>query len=91
MKQAIDIADFLQRRVIRDDFVVVKMDVEGAEYSILPHLVMTRSIFLIDELFVEIHTGMNTCCKNRKDRKFGSARQLLLDVRSAGVYGHMWA
>ena len=28
---AIDIADFLRRRVREDDYVVVKMDVEGAE------------------------------------------------------------
>ena len=38
-RPAIDIADWLRRTVRPDDFVVVKMDIEGAEYDVVPHLI----------------------------------------------------
>ena len=37
------------------DFVVVKMDIEGAEYTILPHLLKTSAWLNIDYLLVEWH------------------------------------
>ena len=38
-RRGIDVADFLKRTVSEDDFVVVKMDIEGAEYDVIPHLI----------------------------------------------------
>ena len=46
---------FLQMHVRENDFVVVKMDVEGSEYNILPSLISSGSLGLIDELFLEAH------------------------------------
>jgi FkbM family methyltransferase len=90
-KKAIDIADFIKRRFVRDDFVVVKMDIEGAEYNVVPRLLETGAVSLIDEIFVEIHTNINTCCRGRRDREYKHARQLLLQLRAAGVYAHIWS
>ena len=47
---------------------------------------------LIDELFVEVHTEINTCCKppNDKGKHFSDARTLVQTLRTAGVYAHMW-
>ena len=53
---ALDIADFLRRRVTREDYVVVKMDVEGAETVLVPHLIASNVTSLIDEFFVELHS-----------------------------------
>ena len=66
-RPAIDIADWLRRTVRPDDFVVVKMDIEGAEYDVVPHLLREKVADLIDELFLEIHTETNTCCKPPHD------------------------
>ena len=36
--------------------VVVKMDVEGAETVLVPHLIASNVTSLIDEFFVELHS-----------------------------------
>ncbi|KAL3498923.1 hypothetical protein ACH5RR_041655 [Cinchona calisaya] len=53
--QAFDFADWLIRSFSKQDFVVLKMDVEGTEMDLIPRLVETGAICLIDELFVECH------------------------------------
>ena len=47
--------------------MVVKMDIEGAEYDVVPHLLREKVADLIDELFLEIHTETNTSCKPPHD------------------------
>ena len=91
-RPAIDIADWLRRTVRPDDFVVVKMDIEGAEYDVVPHLLREKVADLIDELFLEIHTETNTCCKPPHDagRHRPDAMRLLQSLRDAGVYAHEW-
>ena len=49
----IDISNWLHATVSPDDFVVMKLDIEGAEHELLHHLKNTKAIHLIDELFVE--------------------------------------
>ena len=75
-----------------DDFVVVKMDIEGAEYDVVPHLLREKVADLIDELFLEVHTETNTCCKPPHDagRHRSDAMRLLHSLRDAGVYAHEW-
>jgi len=38
-----------------DDYVIVKMDIEGAEFDILPALLVRGAFPYIDELYVEFH------------------------------------
>jgi len=40
-----------------DSYIIVKLDVEGAEYEILEHLINTNIITKINELYVEFHDG----------------------------------
>ena len=46
-----DLANWLASTVTYRDFVAVKMDVEGTEFHLIPRLIKTRVICLIDELF----------------------------------------
>ena len=87
-KQGIDLAAFLRSHVTANDFVVVKMDIEGAEWEVVPHLVRHGAIRLIDDLFVEMHTNINSCCHNRKDRTRKLAIGLLQRLRDREVYVH---
>ena len=91
-RPGIDIADFLRRTVSEDDFVVVKMDIEGAEYDICPHIINEGVGPLIDELFIEVHTDTNTCCKPPHDagRHRADALRLIQRLRDSGVYAHEW-
>jgi FkbM family methyltransferase len=53
--QTLDTAAWLREHVLADDFVIAKMDIEGAEYPVLRRLLDTGTIDLIDELRCEFH------------------------------------
>lgn len=64
--QGLDIAEWLRNVAGEDDLLVVKMDVEGAEYDLLPKLVDSGVICLVDELFLECHYNRwQHCCPVR--------------------------
>ena len=90
-RYTIDFVDYLLRNVKESDFVVVKMDIEGAEYDIVPDLIARNATYLVDEMFMEVHTNINTCCVGRIDRSYADARKLVRLLRDYGVYAHMWA
>lgn len=49
-----DIAKFLQK-FSKNDFVVLKVDIEGAEYELFTHLIVKNTIGLIDLMPIEYH------------------------------------
>lgn len=53
--EAIDTALFLTEHVRPRDYVILKLDIEGAEYHVVPHLIETGAITLINELYIEWH------------------------------------
>jgi len=103
---AVDIADFLKRRVVKEDYVVMKMDVEGAESKLIPHLLASGVAELIDEFFAELHAppapssvmfGKEEVQNGtwlRKPLASGYTEETVLELvrslRSAGVYAHQW-
>lgn len=46
---------WLLNTVDADEYVVVKMDIEGAEYNVLPELLGSQARHLVDELWIEMH------------------------------------
>lgn len=92
--QTLDVADLLHRRVTPRDYVVVKMDIEGAEYEVVPHLISAGVAPLIDEMFLEVHAQLPGSSSRRKPLVSGKSKQssfnLLQSLRAAGVYAHLW-
>jgi len=92
--QTLDVADLLYHRVTPRDYVVVKMDIEGAEYEVVPHLISTGVAPLIDEMFLEVHAQLPGSSSRRKPLVLGKSKQsafnLLQSLRAAGVYAHLW-
>ena len=93
--EVIDLVRFLRETVKpeRDDLLVLKIDVEGSEYSLIDHLRAHEMLELIDEVFIEMHFshpqmnvhGWSTFRKSRDE-----ARELLVGLRADGVYAHSW-
>ena len=52
---AIDFSEWVLKHITPTDFVILKMDIEEAEYAIIPHMIASGAICLIDEIFIEIH------------------------------------
>lgn len=57
----VDLANFIKSNFSKEDYIILKLDVEGAEYDIIPHL-LKEDIFSgwVDELFGEWHPGKLT-------------------------------
>ncbi len=64
----IDTARWLREHVRAEDFVSVKMDIEGAEYDVLRHLLDDGAIDLIDELRCEFHAARFPGLADRHDQ-----------------------
>ena len=55
---AISISHFLLENFLPQDFVIVKMDIEKAEYDIVPHMAQMGVWSVIDYFYVEMHSWM---------------------------------
>ena len=56
----------------------------------VPHLLRSGVGHLIDEMYLEVHTNINSCCKGRSDRQWSHAMDIIERLRAAGVYAHDW-
>jgi len=54
--KCVDLSQFL-KSFKDDEYIILKLDVEGAEYDILEHLIKEGTINKIKELYVEFHDG----------------------------------
>jgi FkbM family methyltransferase len=52
----IDITEFINT-LNENDYIILKLDVEGAEYDILEYMIANGSIHKIKELYIEFHDG----------------------------------
>ncbi|KAG2279334.1 hypothetical protein Bca52824_050554 [Brassica carinata] len=93
--QGFDFADWLKKSVRERDFVVMKMDVEGTEFDLIPRLIKTGAICLIDELFLECHYNRwQRCCPGQRSQKYNKTYnqclELFTSLRQSGVLVHQW-
>jgi FkbM family methyltransferase len=62
----LDVADILEQYT-KDDMIVMKVDIEGAEYDVLSHLIARNVLGLVDFLGVEYHThGLDKSVEGEK-------------------------
>jgi len=53
--EAVNFGKWVKDNFSKDDFIVVKMDIEGAEFRVVDSMVADGSIYYIDELYMESH------------------------------------
>ncbi|CAI9761272.1 unnamed protein product [Fraxinus pennsylvanica] len=93
--QGFDFAAWLKSVVKERDYVVVKMDVEGTEFHLVPRLIETGAICLIDEMFLECHYNRwQRCCPEKRSPKYSNTYaqclELYSSLRENGVLVHQW-
>lgn len=91
----VDAARFLrdELRITADDFVVVKIDIEGAEWTVIPRLREAGLLPLIDELMVEAHYKHNEMrgWDRFESHSLDDALAMLVQLRDEdGVFAHAW-
>ncbi|XP_061362134.1 uncharacterized protein LOC133305898 [Gastrolobium bilobum] len=90
-----DFANWLKNTVSKNDFVVMKMDVEGTEFDLIPRLFETGAICLVDEIFLECHYNRwQRCCPGQRSSKYektyDQCLELFNSLRRSGVLVHQW-
>ncbi|KAF8396988.1 hypothetical protein HHK36_018626 [Tetracentron sinense] len=90
-----DFANWLKNTVSERDFVVMKMDVEGTEFDLIPRLFETGAICLIDEIFLECHYNRwQKCCPGERSSKYqktyNQCLELFSSFRESGILVHQW-
>uniref|UniRef100_A0A7N0T6E5 Methyltransferase n=1 Tax=Kalanchoe fedtschenkoi TaxID=63787 RepID=A0A7N0T6E5_KALFE len=93
--QGFDFANWLKSTVTEKDFVVMKMDVEGTEFDLIPRLFETGAICLVDEVFLECHYNRwQKCCPGERSPKYektyDQCLELFTSLRQSGVLVHQW-
>lgn len=79
----IDLSAFLES-LSEPEFVLVKMDIEGSEYTVLRHLIEKRTIQIINDLHCEFHDwAMKSETKQTTDA-------LVNEIKNLGVNINRW-
>ena len=77
MVPCIDFSQWLAKELTWEDYIVVKMDIEGAEYAVLEKALAEKTIALIDELVVEWHyKKFTTITEQQHFRVFDRVKRL---------------
>ena len=79
----IDLSKWITENFDKDDYIILKMDVEGAEYKVLEKMIDEDTINYVDKLYVEFH-GMRVF-KTREDTK-----KIRTEIRGRGIPVHNW-
>eukprot|EP00271_Cylindrocystis_brebissonii_P022849 TRINITY_DN895_c0_g1_i2.p1 TRINITY_DN895_c0_g1~~TRINITY_DN895_c0_g1_i2.p1 ORF type:complete len:369 (+),score=51.39 TRINITY_DN895_c0_g1_i2:204-1310(+) len=92
----IDITRFMKEDLglTSNDAVIVKMDIEGSEWDVLPEWATDpEMVGIVDEIFVEVHYKHPTMASHgwmKFPNERNAATQLLNLLRSQGFFVHYW-
>lgn len=81
--QCLSLSNWINSNLTKDDYVVLKLDVEGAEYEIIKDLETNGCFDLVDVLFCEIH-GLK-CGKTYEE-----SLELITICESSGLKLYSW-
>jgi len=54
--QAINFSKWIVETFSASDYIILKMDIEGAEYQVLPHMIATGAINYVNKAYIEFHS-----------------------------------
>lgn len=87
--ESVDFGQWLRRNFKLKDFIIVKLDIEGAEYEVLDKMLLDGSIKYVDALYVEFH-NIKVGIPPQKDKELiGKIEALDIPVRGplSGIEG----
>jgi FkbM family methyltransferase len=83
--KTIDLDRWIKENFSENDEIILKMDIEGAEYEVLNHMIENSSIKYINKLFVEWH------CAKTKEISVEQHVQLLEGLLHEGLIPYHWS
>lgn len=80
----IDIDKWIKENFNKEDKIILKMDIEGGEFEVIPHMIKGGSIKYLDEIWVEMHHNKVEKYSNHDKDK------LIQDIKNEGVVFKDW-
>lgn len=65
--ECIDLSEFIKQNFSKDDSIIMKIDIEGAEYPILQKMIKDSTIDLINEIYIEWHPQISKIKYNQNE------------------------
>ncbi len=82
--QGIDIDKWIKENFTKEDKIILKMDIEGGEFVVIPHMIKNGSINYLDEIWIEMHP-------NKVTKYLSSDRDnLIKDIKDTGIVYKKW-
>ena len=53
--KTIDLSKWITDNFSKDDYIILKIDIEGSEYKVMKRLFETKSIEYVNEIYLELH------------------------------------
>jgi FkbM family methyltransferase len=67
-----------------DSNIICKMDIEGAEFTVLRKMIKDKSISKINKIFIEFHERFT------ENESFSTVDELMTQIRELGVEANTW-
>jgi FkbM family methyltransferase len=81
-----DVSEWLEKSFSVEDYVILSLDIEGAEYAIIDKMLEKGTVKYIDRLYVEFHWNVLEIREGiDRVRAIRQSRQLLRQVEKQGV------
>lgn len=65
--ETIDFSNWVRNTFNKNDYIILKMDIEGAEYKVIPKMIDDGTFEYINELWIEWHWSKIKLCKEEHD------------------------
>ena len=85
--KTIDLSKWLLENTAESDYVILKLDVEGAEYDVLEKMIRDGSIRRLAHLFIEWHWNKVAVPKDRHDAVVRELKRLRIPVMEWDAQG----
>lgn len=82
----INLSEFIQENFLKDDFILIKMDIEGSEYSTLSKMIETNCIDYVNKIYVEWHNRYFT----ESETIIKLENELIEEIVNRGVQLENW-
>jgi len=82
----IDLSQWMVDNLTENDYVILKMDIEGSEYPVLEKIINSGLIKIIDKLYIEWHSNMFTDPTTYKSRE----ELILLEFQKNNIPVENW-
>lgn len=88
--ECLDLSKFILNNFSKDDFIVIKMDIEGAEYAVLRKMIKDKSMNYINDLYVEFHSHKDEYAILENGENKDSTFRLIKEIESLGIKFTHW-